>query len=138
MKPSSTTGWARYVVRWAYRTTVLFGVKPSLTERIPCFSCFGLQEADPEVLPPLAVLYMDKVSCSGLGDVYWVASHAKKNLFDAPKDFQKRFIDTQRYDVHVAMGTQLEDSGLVDLAMDHFRKAADLRPFDIALKVSRE
>ena len=71
-----------------------------------------------------------------MGDIYWVASHAKKNLHDAPKSMQKRFLDTQRYDVHVAMATQLENSGLVDMAMNHFRQAAELRPFDFALKVS--
>jgi len=101
-------------------------------------SVFNLQAADSQALPPLAVLYQDKVPCSGLGDVYWVASHAQKKLHDAPKDLQKRFIDTQRYDVHVAMASQLEDSGLVVLAMEHFRQAAELRPFDIALKVGEE
>jgi hypothetical protein len=40
-----------------------------------------------------------------------------------------------RFDVHIAMGTQLEDSGLVDLAAAHFRKAGELRPDDVALRV---
>jgi hypothetical protein len=43
-----------------------------------------VQSADPKALPPLAVLHQNKVPCSGLSDVYWVSSFAKKNLFDDP------------------------------------------------------
>lgn len=43
----------------------------------------------------------------------------------------------RRFDVHVSMGTQLEDSGLVELAMANFQKAAALRPDRIELRVGR-
>lgn len=39
--------------------------------------------------------------------------------------------------MHVSMGIQLEDSGLPDLAMRHFTKAAELRPERTELKVHR-
>lgn len=44
------------------------------------------QAADPQQLPPLAVLHQQQEPCAGLSDTYWVSSFAKKQLYDHPGD----------------------------------------------------
>lgn len=44
------------------------------------------QAADPQQLPPLAVLHQQQEPCAGLSDTYWVSSFAKKRLYDHPGD----------------------------------------------------
>lgn len=87
------------------------------------------KELDSTVLPPLALLYQNGESCNGVADVYWVSSHAKKSLFDAPHDTEKK------YQAHLSLATQLEDSGLVEFAAIHFKAAGMLQPHRIDLRL---
>lgn len=89
------------------------------------------KEADPKVLPPLALLHQNGERCNGLSDVYWTSSFVKKSLFDAPEDVERR------YGAHISLAIQLEDSGLVDQALMHFGLAGALKqsePTDLLLR----
>ncbi|GMI08762.1 hypothetical protein TrRE_jg6901, partial [Triparma retinervis] len=110
------------------------------------------KEASGTTLPPLAVRYRDGGWCNGVGDIFWVGSAAKYSVYQATggrggtwegggaegggrggEDYRSRMdgvlsslppaARASVADVHVSLGLQLEDSGLVGLARDHFRSA---------------
>jgi predicted O-linked N-acetylglucosamine transferase (SPINDLY family) len=99
----------------------------------------------PTTLPPLALRHQAKEPCNNIGDIFWVSSFVKKTMFDElgevidltsapshdggdggddslPASLSKKQLK-EIINAHTSLGTQLEDSGLVELAMLHFQKA---------------
>ena len=111
------------------------------------------KETEPKTLPPLAIMHQNGEPCNEIGDIFWVSSFTKKQMFDLfysedsrpevvegsyPKSIQDILDDKLRQtlsEAHSGLGTQLEDSGLVDLAMLHFERAYDIgRGNDVRVK----
>ena len=112
---------------------------------------------DPTAMPPLALLHQAGEECAGLSDIYWAASFSKKALHDAAAAADELGAARELADAaegggdgagprapgyfearsraHVALATQLDDSGAPDLAARHWRDALELAPRDAALRV---
>ncbi|GMI44041.1 hypothetical protein TrCOL_g2854 [Triparma columacea] len=104
------------------------------------------KQAEGKTLPPLAVRYQEGGWCNEVGDIFWVSSFAKYNVFQITGGeggtwgegaggggYRERMAEALEgmdeaarlkiIDVHVSLGSQLEDSGLVGYARSHFASA---------------
>jgi hypothetical protein len=96
-------------------------------------------------LPPLAIMYQNEEPCNNIGDIYWVSSFAKKTMFEVLEDvvdltempadgsisaalFSELDMGgkAEVFNAHTSLGTQLEDSGMVEWSMLHFGKAEEI------------
>lgn len=77
------------------------------------------------LVPPLAQLFLQKHSCGGLNDIFYVSAVIIKQLVDSTGDFAEPLLAG-----HTTMVTLLADSGLNEYADVHLQRCRTLAPYD--------